>query len=274
MKRWDYLQQYRHRQRLETKVDNLYNLLSKPGSNLRDVSSDDHVNIIPTPSPKESPKINYQSDSHLDCRSDLHANEFDGQCLLTAAEDDHHGHEIQNDEPSQIQPGSRWSNFISMEQAETLFILYRQNLAPEFPFVTFLPTENIQTLQQDRPLLLQAIITVTSTKDPRTQRILGREFMKIIHSKMMFRSNYSLDLLQALQVFTTWYHFFFHPNTQQYALLVNFCNTLVHELGLDTCQNESREDKFIPTPKPVTKTTSRISEAYRALLGMYILSSA
>lgn len=167
------------------------------------------------------------------------------------------------------------SGYLTLEEAEHLFRAYQRDFMSEFPFVTVLPTESFLKARRDRPILLEAILAVALVHDPSTQRKLGRHFSHEVHTRMMSQANYPLDLLQVLLVFIAFYQYFFHPTTQEYFMLVNFCITLVHEIGLDGNLNDARENMIIHRDECTTsKFPARRAEAHRALLGTFYLSSS
>ena len=173
----------------------------------------------------------------------------------------------QTDTPDLIESG-----LVSVALAEELFAFYCNSLVIQFPYVTFLPTENLATMRSSRPLLLLSILAVGLARDiPRLERA-GDEVAEMIHSKMRHRSNFSLDLLQAIMVHTAWHQFFFDVSTQQYFLMTQYCITLVHELGLDRTQG-SQAYSLMVFPKDTRPHHPRQSEAYRALLGTFCLVS-
>jgi hypothetical protein len=251
---------HRRRQQLEAKVDSLFNLLANNGSAAGSILSDAPTTngpnvtssvcnpngsgvqprVAPTPSPPHSVRPNRAPDPVGTSY----------ECINLIA-----------------------IGLIPAPKAEQLVAFYTRELMLQFPFITFLPTETISTIQRDRPLLLQSILAVTSNEDASMQKKIGNEVVKTIHMRMSSRSNYSLDLLQAVMVCAAWYQFFFDPATQQFSTMIYYCIILVNELGLDRGLNRKTESLMLYNGQADSRQ-ARLSEAYRALLGTYYLSTS
>jgi len=78
-------------------------------------------------------------------------------------------------------------------------------MTPHFPFVVLPSDASVDTLQQDRPLLLLAIFAAAAYDDIPLQRRLGREITQSITHVMLHGAAMSLEILQALLVHLAWY---------------------------------------------------------------------
>jgi hypothetical protein len=155
-----------------------------------------------------------------------------------------------------------------LDTENQLFSQYLTDFAPNFPFVTFLPSENVSTMKTNRPLTLQALLSVIPYTTPRVQRTAARNVARVIKSEMMSRSNYSFDLLQAILIHLCWYQYRFRNNHQEFYLMIQFAITLSHELGIDKSPSDKKRDLTIHRLE-TSMLEGKRSEQWRALLGTY-----
>lgn len=102
-------------------------------------------------------------------------------------------------EPSQLEPDE--------QEADSLLLEYKTNLAEQFPFVV-LPLDSIsQSLHQEKPLLWKAIMVASLHDNSHRQMALGSSLMEDLMMRLLFRAEKSLDLLKSLLVFIAWYTF-------------------------------------------------------------------
>jgi hypothetical protein len=164
------------------------------------------------------------------------------------------------------------AGFLHGETAAKFLNIYRNDLMPQFPFVQISSTEDVYQMQTDRPALLQAVLAAAAGIEPALQVRLGQEVHRSLKAKMLTRSSYNLDLLQAVLVMTSWYQLFFTPQTHQYTLMIHFAISLVNELRLDKNPNDRKRD--IDFKKgTVGSIRVRKSDEIRALLGTFYIAS-
>ncbi|KAK6368102.1 hypothetical protein LTS17_009842 [Exophiala oligosperma] len=111
-------------------------------------------------------------------------------------------------------------------------------------------------------------MAVTSFEDPILQRRLGLEIKKQICDRLVMGLEASMDLLQGLLVFVTWYQYFCVPGKHQYFLMLQLCVNMCHELKLDLNEKGKRG-----LEEAQTQVKARNPAEMRALLGTYYLSS-
>ena len=165
------------------------------------------------------------------------------------------------------------AGIISVALAERLLIDFTRLFNVHFPFVTIKPNETLASLRRDRPLLLQSLLSASLTEDATLQKRAGAEVSRSIQTAMMSRSNYTIDLLQAIMVHAAWYQYFFHPATQQFSQMIYYCITLIHELGIDRNPHKKKDALVVYTEQSAPAPAQQ-SEAYRSLLGTYRLASS
>ncbi|PVH86167.1 hypothetical protein DL98DRAFT_582755 [Cadophora sp. DSE1049] len=167
-------------------------------------------------------------------------------------------------------------------EASFLLLEYRTQQADQLPFVVIPPDATSESLRRERPMLWKAIMTAASYQHPLRQEALGWKLMEEFASRIMLRAEKSLDLLQALLVHLTWYHYHSVANPQVLNLL-SLARTLAVNLGYHrTHSPKGRPKIWLDGPDGVTKqqyepedssVTSRTLEEWRALAGCFFLSA-
>ena len=128
-----------------------------------------------------------------------------------------------------------------------------------FPFVLLPKDVPVRDSIVQRPVLMFAILTVSSYDSAMLQFTLSREFRKIVMVKVM-NGEKSLDLLQGLLVFIAWHHHYMDPHGVSMHMLLQMCIGMASDLGLDRL------------PSSYHKDDPRDRECKRAFLGCYYLS--
>jgi hypothetical protein len=152
---------------------------------------------------------------------------------------------------------------ISLVHMQLLLDTYR-TMVDFFPFVALPKDCRCQDLIQNRPIVLFAVLTVSSYDSVLLQAILSREFRKVVMVRIM-RGEKSLDLLQGLLVFIAWHHHYMDSQAVSVPMLLQLCLGIASDLGLDNISRNMRS--------PLHKEDSRDREAKRAYLGCYYLTS-
>jgi hypothetical protein len=93
---------------------------------------------------------------------------------------------------------------ITYDKAEALLRSYGTH-APNFPFIVLSPTVSLDSLRLEKPFLLLSILTMASTSNQVLQDLLEAELRENLGRKVIFNSEKSLDLLQGLLIYLTWY---------------------------------------------------------------------
>lgn len=90
-------------------------------------------------------------------------------------------------------------------EADIILLEFKKNMTEQFPFIVIPSNSTSRSLKYDRPLLWKAIMVAASHGDPTRQLTLGSELMEDLISRLLFRTERSLDLLQGLLIFIAWY---------------------------------------------------------------------
>ena len=91
------------------------------------------------------------------------------------------------------------------QEAEIMLLEFKANMAEQFPFVVIQPYSTSQSLRLERPFLWKAIVVAALHGNSDRQMALGTGLMKELTTRLLFRAEKSIDLLQALLVFIAWY---------------------------------------------------------------------
>ncbi|CBX90683.1 hypothetical protein LEMA_P057170.1 [Plenodomus lingam JN3] len=152
---------------------------------------------------------------------------------------------------------------IGLGHMQMLLEIYRV-MVDSFPFVPLPKDFSCQDLIRQRPMLMFAVLTVSSYDSVRLQMTLSRELRKVFMVKVMSGSK-SLDLLQGLLVFIAWHHHYMEVQSISIPMLLQICLGMTHDLGLEKEANAIRS--------PLHKNNSRDREMKRTYLGCYFLVS-
>ena len=157
---------------------------------------------------------------------------------------------------------------LPLETTNQLFSQYCREYVPEFPFVTFAPSETVSTMQINRPLTLKSLLAITLGREQNMQRKAIYEICAVLKKSMMQRVGYNFDLLQAILIQIAFYHYQFRSHKQELYLFISFAITLSHELGIDKGPSARRLD--MTAQGLATNPMEGIRfEQWRAILGIY-----
>jgi len=122
--------------------------------------------------------------------------------------------------------------WITMDEAEHLVAVFKQNFIPRFPFVTLGPSETAVHLRKNSPFLFLCIVAIPLYTNPPLQRKLGEEVRRQLSLRLLFNAERSMDLLRGLLVHSAWYQYFAHQGHGQLFMLSQLCVTVAYDLGL------------------------------------------
>ena len=169
---------------------------------------------------------------------------------------------------------------ISPTQAEECVDFFRSRMLPCFPFINLAPDITAWQLQQDRPFLFQAIITVTTFS---TQKKVARveELKRTLFTSAFLNVQSNIDLLLGLLTYVAWSTDAFLGRADLVSRLMILGISLVYDMRL-----------FKPSPPDVKltmtitqgqayeidqnvgeETVQSYMEKQRAVLACFVLSS-
>ena len=95
---------------------------------------------------------------------------------------------------------------LDMDTASAMFNHYVTTLSPHFPMLSFPPYVKASDVRTARPMLFLAILSVTSAAfRPDLQQDLIAELSRQLSERVMFMGEKSMELVQALLIYTTYY---------------------------------------------------------------------
>ncbi|KIW16859.1 hypothetical protein PV08_04049 [Exophiala spinifera] len=115
---------------------------------------------------------------------------------------------------------------------ERLFSDFRTTFNRYFPYVVIPPHETTASIRKEKPFLFRTCVSVACHADPVTQSQLAEELLRYIGERMLIKSEKSLDILQGLLVFISWYQHYNHYN-QQMMNLLHLASAMTIDLGLN-----------------------------------------
>lgn len=106
---------------------------------------------------------------------------------------------------NQLTPDLSPSIEISPTEAASVLNIFRTNYVHSFPFVVIPHDMSPEELKHRKPHLYRSIMMVASYHTPLRQMSMGKEILQSFSTNLIFEGEKSLDLLQALLVYTSWY---------------------------------------------------------------------
>ncbi|KAK4237808.1 hypothetical protein C8A03DRAFT_15696 [Achaetomium macrosporum] len=164
-------------------------------------------------------------------------------------------------------------------EAEKSLAFFRSEMLPSFPFLQLPPTITANQIRSDRPILFQAIVTVSTFS---TQRRLPRieELKQVIFTSAFIKTQSNVDLLLAVLTYIAWSTDAFLGRADMLSRLMVLAVSLVYDLRLF---KPSRPDvqaivaytQGFPENDHHTgeETVHGFMEQQRALLACFVLSS-
>jgi hypothetical protein len=135
---------------------------------------------------------------------------------------------------------------ITERDAAASLTLFRTSYTPHCPFVALHPAHTLATVRRDLPTTFLAMIALTESR-PTIRRSLQDALRQRLFSGIIQDGEASLDLLRSLLIYAAWHqHFRYRQRTPRVFLMLQLCQTLVHELQLEKNVDEtfgSREEQ-------------------------------
>ena len=154
--------------------------------------------------------------------------------------------------------------------ASELFQHYVHNMARHMPLVVFPPDTPAGAIRKHKATLFLAILSVASGQEhPDIQRVLAKEIMRTFVDKVL-KGERSLELIQAMQVFTVWYWPEENRDAQTYQI-IHIAAVMAVDVGLGRRPKGNRESyQALWKEHPRSKASENV-ETWRAWLGCYWL---
>ncbi|EXJ90740.1 hypothetical protein A1O1_03844 [Capronia coronata CBS 617.96] len=164
---------------------------------------------------------------------------------------------------------TRWPAFEELTEQQYLIILdhYKWRLMQAVPFALLPP--DIQPGDKN-PILLLSILLTASSSFRDFQYQADEVFRHVLADQVIIKGQRSLDLLQGLLTYLTWYHHHFDPETQQFYQLLQLATAMAADLGLPK-KFAGDDNNALQTP-PIQTVEDPIRNELRAFLLCYYLN--
>ncbi|KAL4876532.1 hypothetical protein BJY04DRAFT_199848 [Aspergillus karnatakaensis] len=196
------------------------------------------------PSPDTSIPFTNDTGSSRDLEPDLESESTDIAALLDAANQPSHGPDPPTGSALQGQPSIVERGLMSEAEAERLVAAFQLDFIPKFPFVVLPRGTTAASLRARGPFLFLCIIAATVGSAHPLRKFVDEEIMDHVMSRIVARSERTLELLRGLLVHSVWYAYPAERHHPRLLLLVQFCVSILYDLGLhkraDLCGDERR----------------------------------
>ncbi|KAI0465969.1 hypothetical protein F4859DRAFT_499364 [Xylaria cf. heliscus] len=169
---------------------------------------------------------------------------------------------------------------VSHSEAEKSLDFFRSRMLPCFPFIDLNSEITAVQLQQNRPFLLKAILTVT-TFSTRKRLALTEDLKSLLFKSTLVNAHSSIDLLLGLLTYLAWSTDAFLGRADLTSRLMMLSISLVYDLRLfKPCQPDvhffmtiTQGAAYEFALNSSEESTLGVMEKQRALLACFILSS-
>lgn len=150
----------------------------------------------------------------------------------------------------------------NLDSATKLLASFRDML-PHLPCLLLPEDLNVREFVRNSPFVLLAILAVTSCSSSlQGHSLYDEEFRKVLGLKFVAGGERSLELLQGILIYCSWYPFHLRPKTKQTFQYLRMGVDIVHDLELE---QEPDLDLLLMSPDQ----RARALDDIRALLGCY-----
>jgi hypothetical protein len=168
---------------------------------------------------------------------------------------------------------------VSTQDADQHLSFFLQHLLPCFPFMDLSGYLTAAQLRHERPVLFQAILTVT-TFHTRQRQVRAEHFRNLLFTSTMVKVESSMDLLLGLLTYLAWTTDLFQGAADLVSRLMMLAISLVQDLRLvrptqldvQLSMTMTQGSSYDAEMSGSDETFRERLEKQRALLSCYILS--
>nr|POE71801.1 hypothetical protein CFP56_11677 [Quercus suber] len=160
------------------------------------------------------------------------------------------------------------ASLAAQPEAGELLNEYRR-MQYSFPFVPLTTEMTVQSLSQEKPMMLLAIMTVSSWRHRSTQMRLEKRFRTELADRTIVNPRKDLELLQGMLVYLAWSHYFFDAKLQNTASILHLSVSMLSDLRL----LQSRPAAALGKASQAVTAEPNENQNRRAVLGCYFLCS-
>ncbi|PYI28663.1 hypothetical protein BP00DRAFT_428198 [Aspergillus indologenus CBS 114.80] len=183
-----------------------------------------------SPDTSTTPLTTHDGASSRDADADLGS--ADIAAMLDAAKDSSHGLDPPTGSALAGQPTIVERGLLSAAEAERLVTTFQRDFVLTFPFVVLAHGETAARLRAREPFLFLCVVAATIGSAHPLRKTVAEEIMKHVTCRVVERSERNLELLRGLLVHCAWYSYPAEKNHPRLLLLIQFCVSMVHDLGL------------------------------------------
>ncbi|KAL4961119.1 uncharacterized protein BDV14DRAFT_129676 [Aspergillus stella-maris] len=159
---------------------------------------------------------------------------------------------------------------------EAALASFRDHMLQFFPILYLPPWLSAEALKQNRPVLFEAILAVTS-RSVDEKRNRGKAFKQMIAHEVVVENRSSLDMLLGLLTYTAWSNDQHLETKTTLPRLMDIALTIVHALRMDKAEAAGSHAFYEFGGKDVwakpTDVTTEHHEGKRAVIGCFLLAS-
>ncbi|KEF60822.1 uncharacterized protein A1O9_02384 [Exophiala aquamarina CBS 119918] len=126
----------------------------------------------------------------------------------------------------------------------TFYLSKYRRMCDYSPFVMISEDSTVDSMAQQRPFLLHAVLAISTQENKDLQRRFESGFRESLLRSVTIEGEKSIDLLQAFVVYLAWYHFFYIPMKQQFNQLLQIAISMCIDMGLDHPPSEAAARKI------------------------------
>ncbi|KAJ9616643.1 hypothetical protein H2200_000362 [Cladophialophora chaetospira] len=164
----------------------------------------------------------------------------------------------------------------SEDEAQLMLDVFRNELMPHFPFVVVAPGVTVTNMKRERPFLFLAVMMMACRHDIPKQGSIAKAIRDVISQRILIKNEQSLDLLEGMLFYLSWYHVHLHLGTQLTNLLHLVMALMVdlrlhRQAALRKCAKPQRE--YFRMEGHGDTVAARTLEQRRTFLGCYYLTA-
>ncbi|KAI0195776.1 hypothetical protein EV127DRAFT_358260 [Xylaria flabelliformis] len=155
----------------------------------------------------------------------------------------------------------------NLDSATKLLASFR-NMLPHLPCLVLPEDADVRSLSRRSPFVLLAILAVTSCSSSlQGHSLYDEEFRKVLGLKFVAGGERSLELLQGVLIYCSWYPFHLRPKNKQSYQYLRMAVDIVHDLEME----QAPDLDLLYSAGPEQR--ARKLDDIRALLGCYYAMS-
>ncbi|KAK3693642.1 hypothetical protein B0T22DRAFT_436807 [Podospora appendiculata] len=156
----------------------------------------------------------------------------------------------------------------NLDSATSLLATFRSRMLAHFPCVVLPPDSTVVSLARQRPFVLLAVLAAaSSSRTLQGHSLYDGEFRKMLALKFVAGGERSLELLQGLIIYVSWYPAHLRPKSRQAFQYIRIAVDMTSDLELDqdsgTEQLAGEEGSCVPTPERLDEIRTYLASYYR-----------